>query len=127
MRIADLSRAQGCRGNDHGRLFVFVDPLALVGSEEEQLVLPDRAAERSAVRVSIQAAGGVRQSRSELSLLVEPVVCWRNQIASPTVQTAVKLVAPTLGENVDLRSRRAAGIRIESGGRNAKLLDGVQS
>jgi len=95
----------------------------LIAIEKEQLVFPDRAAERSAERIPYQR--GARSARC----VAEEVIGLKLGAAIKLERRAVPGIRSRLGNQVNLRARGAALIGVSVCSCDAKFFDrfGVES
>ena len=103
-----------------GRLAVFAK--RFVVAEEEDLVPPDRSAERASESVLVELRRFARFVRQHLRELEEVLVARGRGAARQIVSRAVELVGPAPRHQRHLRTARAAGLGAVVARRHAELL-----
>src|SRR6266536_1000758 len=101
----------------------------LVRVEEEELVLLDRSAYGEAVIVAAQkvllSANRIADNAVRLLLAEEEVFGIELIVAAEIINVPVKLVSAAFGDEVDLRTARAAVLRAIAVAQDLKFLDGI--
>ena len=105
----------------------FALPSAFIVGEEEQAILAHRTADGSAEDIAIELERLVGLAVEKFGGLDQVVVGAGGGVAQIFIDRAVKLVAPTLGDQCDLCARSLTLISSVVGGGDAEFLNRIQS